>query len=462
MNINPRTAEANKLLLDGSLALAHAEQHGIRVDLNYAEKRKQKLTQRIEKLEKNLKATNFYKRWEHVSKRVNINSNSQLAHYLYITRKLTPVYKTKSGTGATDEAALKALNIPELDTIIEIRKLRKIRNTYLEGFIREAVRGYIHPFFNLNLVRTFRSSSDHPNFQNIPIRDTEAMEATRQVLYPRPGHQLLEVDFSGLEVRIAACYHHDPTMIEYISNPNSDMHRDMAEQIFMFKYNNSSNHKTLRAAAKNGFVFPQFYGSYYGNCAINLACDWGKLSQGTWKDGQGIDVYEGNVSLSTHLRNQGIKSFKEFTEHIKDIEDDFWNRRFSDYQRWKDRWWKTYQKYGYIDMLTGFRCSGVMDYNDVINYPVQGAAFHCLLWTLIEVDRIAREEHWDSRLIGQIHDSALTDTHPSELQHVAQTFRRVACEELPKAWSWIIVPLDVEIEVAPVDKSWAEKKLYVI
>ena len=58
------------------------------------------------------------------------------------------------------------------------------------------------------------------------------MKTTRKALYPRPGHQLLEVDYSGLEVRIAACYHKDPVMLKYI-NTGYDMHADMAAQIFM-------------------------------------------------------------------------------------------------------------------------------------------------------------------------------------------------------------------------------------
>ena len=47
--------------------------------------------------------------------------------------------------------------------------------------------------------------------------------------------------------------------------------------------------------------------------------------------------------------------------------------------------------------------------------PSAGAAFHCLLKTFIEVDKIMRKENWDSRLVGQIHDSILLDVHPDEL-----------------------------------------------
>jgi len=463
MKINPKTKEAYNLFHKGILAFARAEQQGIRVDVEYAEKKKQRLTKKIERLENHLYQTKFYQHWSHHSKsKPNINSSTQLGYFLYKIKNLEPPKLTTTGKGSTDDETLKQLNISELNDILEIKKLQKIRDTYLDAFLREQVNGYIHPSFNLHLVRTFRSSSDKPNFQNIPIRDEEAMQTVRKALYPRPGHQLLEVDYSGLEVRIACCYHKDPTMVKYIKNPASDMHGDMAKQIFKLPKLNKSipEHKTLRDAAKNGFVFPEFYGDYYKNCAEGLACKWGVLPQSRWKEGQGIKMPEGN--LSDHLISKGIKSYKQFEEHIKDIEDDFWKNRFPHYARWKKQWWATYQKYGYLDMKTGFRCSGVMTHNEVINTPVQGAAFHCLLWSFIRLDEIMREEKWGTRLIGQVHDSIVLDVNPKELHHVANTVRRVPCINLPEAWKWIIVPLSVNMELSGIDESWADKKEFVL
>ena len=459
MTINSKSIQAYQLLHNGVLALGRAEQQGIRVDTEYAEKKKHRLTKKIERLENQLYQTKFYKHWSHHSRsKPNINAPLQLAHFLYNVKKLEPIKTTPSGQGATDDESLKQLNIPELNDILEIRKLRKIRDTYLDAFLREQVNGYIHPSFNLHLVRTYRSSSDRPNFQNIPIRDKEAMQTVRKALYPRPGHQLLEVDYSGLEVRIAACYHQDPRMLKYINNPASDMHTDMAKQIFKFPKLDKTlpEYKVLRDAAKNGFVFPEFYGDYYKNCARNMACKWGELPQSRWEAGQGIELSE--MVLSEHLISKGIQSYKQFEEHVKDIEEDFWTNRFPDYAKWKKRWWSTYQKHGYIDMKTGFRCSGVIGRNDAINYPMQGSAFHCLLWSFIRLDEIMRIEQWDTKLIEQIHDSILFDVAPDELHHVAKVVKRVTCEELPKAWDWIIVPLSVDMDLSGVDESWADKK----
>jgi len=462
MNSYPsKSKEAYKLMHDGVLALARAERQGLRVDVEYVQTKKQHLTRKIERLEEQFKETKFYKHWDHSMRRhPNIYSNAQLAAFLYKVKKIKPPKETESGQGATDEEALLSLEIPELKDLIQIRKLRKIRDTYLEGFEKEAVYGYIHPSFNLHLVRTFRSSSDRPNFQNIPKRDYESMQTVRKALYPRPGHQLLEVDYSGLEVRIAACYHKDTTMLEYLKT-GYDMHSDMAQQLFVIDGFDKSkpNHAYLRSATKNGFVFPQFYGDWYGSCAEYLACNWGKLPKSHFLYTQGVEVEKGRL-LGQHLSGKGIHTYKMFEEHVKKIEADFWGRRFFEYAQWKEKWWKEYQKKGYIEMLTGFTCSGVMSRNDCINYPVQGSAFHCLLWSFNRLDAEIRRKKIDSKIVGQIHDAIVLDVNPQERDDLVVMIKSITTVELPQAWPWIIVPLEVDFELCPIDASWAEKKSY--
>jgi len=457
MNVTANTYDAYQLLHEGILALSNAEQTGFRVDLDYLERKIAFLKRKSTRLEEEFKDTNFFKHWQHSSKKkINIDSSVQLGHYLYGVKKLVPAKTTITGKGSTDIEALQQLNIPELDILLEKGKLKKTIDV-LEGFKVEQVDGIIHPFFNLNLVRTYRSSSDHPNFQNIPKRDEVMMQTVRKALYPRPGHQFLEIDYSGLEVKIAACYHKDPNMLKYLRS-NYDMHSDMTKQLFLLKeYDKKSpEHYTLRQATKNGFVFPEFYGSYYKNCAVNLACNWGKLPQGKWKPGQGIPMPEG--TLSDHFISKKISSLDSYTNHVKKIEDDFWGNRFYHYAKWKERNWNEYRKNGYIDLLTGFRCSGVMGKNDVSNYGTQGAAFHCLLWSFIELDKMRIREKWDTCLVGQIHDAIILDINPNELDHVIKSAKRITTLDLLEHWKWIIIPLEVEMELCSIDAPWSAKE----
>ena len=68
------------------------------------------------------------------------------------------------------------------------------------------------------------------------------------------------------------------------------------------------------------------------------------------------------------------------------------------------------------------------------------------------------KEGWKSRLVGQIHDALVIDCHPSELDMVLETAQRITCKDLPAAWDWINVPLEVDAEICDVDASWADKK----
>lgn len=458
MKIQATTADAYKLVHDGILALARAERQGIRIDTEYCEKKKKHLERKIEYLEKKLQKTKFYRRWHHIyGAKTNIHSNQQLARILYKAMKITPPKMTEKGEmGATDEDTLEKINIPELKTILQIRKLSKIKGTYLEAFIREETDGYIHPNYNLHIARTFRSSSSDPNFQNIPNRDKESQRICRRALFPRPGHMLIEADFSSIEVMISTCYHKDPTMLKYLKDKNSDMHLDMAKQIFIFDKLDKSIpvHALLRQAAKNGFVFPQFYGDYYANNARGIA-DWVKLPQTRWKKGMGVELPDGS-HISDHFIKKGVSSFDKFLDHMKAVEDHFWNKRFKVYNAWRKAWVEEYRERGYLKMHTGFTCSGPMRRNEIINYAIQGTAFHCLLFTLIRVDEIMQKENWDSKTIGQIHDSLIMDVNPDELSHIKEVLHRIVHEELPSAWNWIIVPLEIEIDTYGIDKSWVK------
>ena len=468
MKMQATQKDAYKLLHNGTLAFSRAEQQGIRIDLDYCQQTKKDLTRQIKALENGFFNTRFFIHWNKVTKgKPNINSNSQLGWFLYNVKKYKPTKTTATGQGSTDEEALESLGIPEIKTLLQIRKLKKLRDTYLKGFIKEQVDGYIHPNFNLNIARTFRSSSDSPNFQNIPKRDEESQKLIRRALFPRPGYQLLEVDYSGIEVCISACYHHDPTMIKYIKDPTTDMHGDMAKQIFFLDKLDKSipGHKTLRSAAKNGFVFPQFYGDYFGNCAPALACSWGGLPENKkWKVKDGIEIYPPNpnmpIHLGEHLVNNGIQSLSQFTDHIKKIEDHFWGTRFRVYAKWKETLYRQYERTGYVDMHTGFRCYGPMGRNDATNYPIQGAAFHCLLWAFIELDNYLRKHKFKTRLIGQIHDAIVLDVHPKELDEVCIILQQIMVDKLMEAWKWIIVPMSIEIDVGDVDASWNDLKPY--
>ena len=458
IGIVPATKTAYDLFHEGALAFARAERVGLRIDVEYCEREKERLTGRINHLRGKIEQSKLGRHWKHVyGAKYNFNSNYQLAHLLYDVRKIKPAKVTASGRGATDEEALQALGIPELDLVVQVRKLMKIRDTYLDAYVREQVNGVVHPIVNLHLVRTYRSSSSNPNFQNIPKRDKQAMRITRRAIFPRKGYQFVGMDFSGIETKMAVVYTEDPQLRHDVTT--GDMHRDMG--IELYKLDALDKHHegegTLRQGAKNGFVFPEFYGDYYGNCAPSLL----KWAEGAHlKDGTPALVHLERKGLVKLNRAGGVRNGNKFVEHVRKVEDYFWNVRYKKYTWWKKKAWRDYQRKGYLEMLTGFRCSGLMSEKDVTNYPFQGTAFHCLLKVFIELDRLAYSEGWDSFPVFQVHDDVTLDVNPGELDKVSAEMYRIATEELPRQWEWISVPLEVEMEKGEVDQSLAEKKFY--
>lgn len=422
--------------MEGVRAFCEIEQNGVCIDEKYYLEEDKLLEEGLEKLEKEIMAFPEVEKWP--KEKFNFNSSQQLGTLLFDILKWKSVKETPAGKPSTDEESLAKLNKPFTNKILEYKKLFKMKNTYLASFLRDSFDGKLFPSFNLHIAKTFRSSSSNPNFQNIPNRNKVANKMIRGGIFPSPGNQLAEIDYSGIEVSISACYHKDPNMINYIKDKSTDMHLDMARQILC---NDSLEKKSEeRYLAKNNFVFPQFYGDYYVNCARNF---WAKISSET-KD---------------HLKSVGITSYKKFENHMKKVENDFWGNRFKIYNKWKLRNYNRYEKIGGIDLLTGFRCTGQMNRKDVMNYPIQGSAFHCLLWSLIQIHKFIKENNLKSKIVGQIHDSIILDLVPEEKSLLLPEVKDIMCNKVREYWDWIIIPLEIEMEITPVDSPWSEKEV---
>lgn len=445
--VQKKYPEAYKLFHEGNLSLAQAEKTGMAVDEEYCHKKDKHLGRQIARLEEKIKNSPETKIWKKTFRgNVNFESGDQLATILFDKDKmgLKAEKKTENGNPSVDQDALEALNIPFVNDILELRKTRKVKSTYFGGYIRESIDGVLRPYFHLNIPRTYRSSSSNINFQNQPNRDAKIKKLCRRAIVARLNRMILAGDYGGLEVKIAACYHKDPVMLKYLNDPKTDMHRDQAMEIYCLEQDQVI--KSSRYCAKNGFVFPQFYGDYYGN---NAESCWGNITKMNLTTKSGVDMF-------THLKKHGITSFDKFLNHMKAVEDRFWNEKFTVYQQWKDEWVTEYHEKGYCDSLTGFRFQGLIERNQVINYPVQGAAFHSLVWAINKIVELT--EGWESKFIGQIHDEKVDEVHPEEFNDLVKLSTRVMCEDIKKAWDWIIVPLEAEFEVSPINGSFYDKK----
>jgi len=459
--IKPATIEAYRLMHDGALALAEVESVGMRMDVDRLDRTIDKVGERIVVLTERLKQDDVWETWKKKHKgKANLGSRIQLGDVIYKELGYKPEKYTEGSKDEkkenrkpkVDEKELTKIDLPFVKTYLEIERLKKLQSTYLIGIKREVCNGLVHPSFNLHLVRTFRSSCDSPNFQNIPIRDKQIGKLIRRCFVPRPNHVLVEVDYSALEFKVAACFWKDAAMIEYASDSTLDIHRDMAAECYMLETDDVL--KDVRFFAKNQFVFPTLYGSYYVNTSRNL---WNAVESGDLKTVDGRSLYE-------HLKSNGITKLGRcdsrqepvkgtFEHHVRKVEKRFGNR-FPDWTKRKGQWQARYNKRGWFKMMTGFVCSGVMSRNNLMNYPIQGPAFHLLLRSLIHA--VKELKGWKSKVIGQIHDSMIADVHEDELEDFLVLVKEIMTERVRKEWKWVVAPLSIEAEVS--DTNWFEKK----
>lgn len=448
------TPDAYQLMMQGSIALAQVEANGIRMDVPYLKNALEQVKQEVKQKEEQLKQSEAWQLWrKRFGEKANLSSRTQLGTVLFDLLKLPCEQRTASGRPSTDVKDLELLEHPFITAYVEKEKLVKLHGTYLTGTLREVEGEFIHPSFGLNLAVSMRGQSDSPNWQNIPRKDKAIAKWIRTGCIPREGNIFLEIDYGGAEIRVAACYHKDPTMLKYLETGH-DLHKDMARECFKLKADEVT--KETRDAAKNGFVFASFYGSYYASLAKGL---WQKIGLEKLKTAQGIPIKEHLTKFDiTEMGSCNPNQQPEdgtFEKHIQKVEHRFWNKRFPIYKKWKEDAWNAYCKDGYFTMLTGFVCQGVFKRNQVLNYGTQGGSFHCLLWSIIQLTYKFRRYKLRSLIVGQIHDSLLIDCTKDELKTVLEMARQVMTIDIRKAWPWIITPLVVEAEGS--EKNWFEK-----
>jgi DNA polymerase-1 len=462
----PRTAEAYSLMHQGTIALAQVEHAGVKIDTDYLTKTHAKISGDIEDLTKKLQADEVYrnfwrKRFGNVAK---LGNPQQLADVVFKDLGYQSKGFNTRGLKA-DEGAFDEVDHPFVRDCIRLRKLLKVRSPYLTGLMREVVDGFVHPSYHLNLLITYRSGCQNPNFQNIPVRYELMKKIIRRAFVSRFGDKghVVEFDFKGVEVVTAECYHHDPTMMTYIMDKKNDMHRDTASDLFKMSAAQVKEFDGVRHIAKNKFVFPQFYGDFYASCARAI---WDELRKTKCKSSvDGRSVFDHLKAVGITARGDcdpekpPIRGTLEY--RVKEVEDLFWHTRFPVYTAWKRQWYQQYLDTGEVVYHTGFVARGVMKRNEVINYAVQGSAFHCDLWCLIELQKWLLKNKMRSKIIGQIHDSMVCDVHEDELDDFVDKARELMTVSLLKAWPWLVAPLEAEVDVAPPGTSWLDKGKWV-
>ncbi len=295
------------------------------------------------------------------------------------------------------------------------------------------------------------NSSQNPNSQNIPSRDDESKQFVKKGFVVSDDEYFVEIDYGSLEVRIAACFTKDPVLIDYINDPTTDMHKDTAIDLFKLDkklYKIPEYKKTLkmlRYHAKNGFIFPVFYGSYWRSCAMNL-----------WKAANSLS-FSKEYSVLDYLNEKGISNYISFEKHVKFTEEKFW-KKFHVFRKWQEESKQFYIDNGYVYTMFGFRRRGLLTQNMVLNTGIQGTGYQCLLWSLTKVIPELRKQKLKSKIMGQIHDSMLARVNEQEVSAVLSTAKEIMEDRLREHCDWMTVPMVIEVEASELGGTWYDKK----
>ena len=220
---------------------------GFNLDMEYAEKYLIELQEQINKMEEEL-AEYF--------PNINLNSNQQLAEYLYGTLKLPDNHN-----GSVDKDALKELadEYEGVKILLEYRKLTKLKSTYIEPLPQKVWDdGFLHGEINQMGTKTGRLASENPNLQNIP-------PAARKIFVAPEGKLYMSCDFSKMEIFIACELSGDPNLYDALHS-GADVYSVIASKSYGLPIEQCGDGTVYRKHAKTALL-----GCMYGALPFTIA-----------------------------------------------------------------------------------------------------------------------------------------------------------------------------------------------
>ncbi|BFD24781.1 MAG: DNA polymerase I [Candidatus Parcubacteria bacterium] len=396
-----------------AIILGKMENAGIKVETEPLEKLTTTLEKRLKEIRSEAVAL--------VDEDFNINSPKQLQTILFEKLKLETkgIKKTKSGYSTADLELQKIADAhPIVPLLQEYRELNKLLNTYSAALPKmiSPKTGRIHTNYQQAVAATGRLSSSEPNLQNIPAHK-EAGQEIRRAFVASPGCKLLSLDYSQIELRLAAHFSGDKKLLAAFKN-NQDIHRATAAQINEVPLEEVT--KQMRFEAK----------------AINFGILYGQGPHG--------------LSQNAHTSYQKAR--------------DFIAKYFAVYPKVKemvDRFIAEAQDRGYTETLGG-RKRYLPDLNSsnpiarraaermATNTPIQGSAADLIKIAMINIDQKISGQEEEIRLLLQIHDELIFEIKTDRVDYWLPKLK-----DLMESALSLSVPIVVE---SSTGDSWADLK----
>ncbi len=392
---------------------------GITLDTAYLKTLSVKMHVELDALQKEI--------YKHAGTEFNINSPKQMGEVLYDILGLKPKNqkKTAGGQRSTRESELEKMKDDHeiIPALLRYRELQKLVSTYVDNLpTMVSEDGRLRTTFLQTGAVTGRMASQNPGLQNIPVK-TEESKAIRRGFVASLGYTMLAIDYSQIELRVAAILSGDQKLIEIFKN-GEDVHSGVASRVFNVPQNEVTREMRRKAKVIN-------FGILYGMGVNALR---GNLGEGTSRE------------EAQEFLNAYFNTFTRLAEYLEET--------------------KTYaREHGYTETLFGRRRHFPGIHSSApfirasaermaINAPVQGTAADLMRIAMIDVYQYLEKEKKgeDVRMLLQVHDELVFEVKTEKLEAERKKLAEIM-EGVMHEKENFGVPIRVGVSVG---KNWGE------
>jgi DNA polymerase-1 len=406
----------NNLMIPGGEALAEAERVGVLWNLQANGKLKSELEAQIKKtvieLDQKLPGgktvTSADDLREHFYQR---NQDGSWEEKRYPVISTTP-----KGVPQVTEYTLTVLsedhNCKIAKQIIEMRKMKKKVETYLNGFPKHvSFDGRIHTNFWLTNTTTGRTAAEKPPLQQIP-RDS----SIRELVSAADGMELMEGDLSNAEMRVAASLSRDPVLCEAFMR-DADIHRLTAAQVNGISEKEVTD--DLRQKAK----------------PVNFGFLYGQQPEGFIRYARAQYKILFSLEEASEIRDRYFETYSGLLSWYREVIEELYSYN------------SVRTVFGRLRRFPGLG-SLLIDEQEAcqrqaINTLVQSPSADLMLRTFIHTQDELIRRGMRSRAILTVHDSLLAEGPPEEISTVA----RIAHDYVDSFdYPWLTVPMKMDFK----------------
>ena len=390
---------------------------GVAVDTKYLNSLAKDYNKELEKISGRI--------YKHAGHEFNISSPKQLGVVLYDELKLSSGGKEKrTATGARttreDELSKMREQHQIIDDVLSFRELQKLLSTYIEKIPALVDSdGRLRATFLQSGTVTGRMGCENPNLQNIPIK-TEYGKKIREAFTGSKGNVIASIDYSQIELRIAAGLSGDEKLTE-VFRSGGDIHTAVATQVFGVPPEIVDHEMRRRAKVIN-------FGILYGMGVNALRENLGNVSRD-----------EAAKYLSEYFKNfSGLSRFVEMTKQKAEregyTETLFGRRRYFP---------------GFKSPLPQLRAQAE---RMAVNAPIQGTQADIIKLAMVEADKLIEKEGWKekAKLVMQVHDELVYELEEKTAHMMARAIRDIMEHVAPED-ELSGVPIRAEIAIG---KDW--------